>query len=327
VAKWKLYIDDSATHGSLVDKSYKPHMITFKGLLPITAAGSIIVRSSREDEIIRDLRFIRRKIRKNLKTDYLPDIHMRLMWGESLPIKDGQRPNPYLLATAQQRFSWARQVLHLLNKHNKMGNLFVFTVSSQIEILQKYILDVLENPELQIERSLIARKFSSKSAYKYYSSIFNPLTGLILQLLIAGNQFAEEKLGRMDVFYDTSGASKGFGLPEMYESARKFGYFRNIDKIEETDKNKHPLIQLADVVSFTANRTALGRYRNVRDPLYYDEGINKLFNGLDASSMIPNLKIDRVKLDRNYAQTQALIVHEYASQALRLIVMTGALNI
>lgn len=312
VAKWRMYIDDSATHGSVMGNDFQPIAPTSKGMMPVTTAGGILVPEHAETSIIADVRKLRRKIRRELDLDTLPELHMRLMWGKDLP----QKNNPYLLATAKQRLLWVKQGYDIIFRHGRRGHLKVAGVGLEIPQVQEVLGLYCAAPETQSEYAFIKKHFP-KATKGFYNVMFNPLVRMIMNLVIVGDYFCRRNAHRLNVYYDTSEASKGFTSIEGMEVMHSTRRFASLQGIHETSARESELMQLADFVAYRIFRGKLMRYRLEHQLAHStDAGMVEALRGRDLSVhglSLPNY----LKIESYHESLLAMLQVSYAAQIIR----------
>lgn len=128
-----MYLDDSASHGAVLDKQFQAIPTSNNGFMPVSTAGGILVQRNQEKRIIRDIEALRMEIQKVLKTDFLPELHMREMWGKDIK---KYKKNPYIPASLEQRAKWARSAYDIIFKYGKLGILKTCGVSLEVSSVQ-----------------------------------------------------------------------------------------------------------------------------------------------------------------------------------------------
>lgn len=313
MARWRMYIDDSASHGALLNKQFQRISTTDNGCQPITTAGGIIIPESAERNIRHDIVKLRRKIKWELGMPYLPPLHMRLMWGDRIP----QKKNDYFTygATKEQRARWVKHGYDIIYKYIRLNQLKVTGVSLEISQVQDVLLLYANDPETQKEYEFIKRHFP-KATKPFYDVMLNPLVRLIMNLVAAGDYHCRQTGNRLSVFYDTSEASKGFTTMEGMKVLRQVRRFESIDSINE-HSSEDDLMQLADLVAYRIFRGRLMRYRLQKGRSdHRDVGLDAALRNRSMND--GGLEIPRgLRLESYHESLFAMLQTAYAAENIR----------
>lgn len=314
-----MYMDDSATHGALMDKHLQPLPLNnINGGVPVTSAGGILVAQNAEAAITAEVRALRRRIKRALDLDFFPELHMRLMWGTNLPRKDGNRSNPYLLATPEQRLRWVKHGYDIIFKYGRTGQLKTIGISTDLLETQEVFKRYCEDQHTADEHSIL-KKYFPRAVGKFYSVMLNPLIRMVANLIVAGDYFCRTNGHRLDVFYDTSEASKGFAASDGINILHTQQRFRSVEKISELSPHDSELMQLADFVAYRIFRGKMLRYRKEHQLMpNTDEGMELAVRRRDMSKIGLELP-DGVQIESFHESLIAMLQIAYAAQPLRAL--------
>jgi DNA repair ATPase RecN len=178
-------IDDSGGLEALVD--WSGNLIS--GDQPITVLSMVFIRADRLEELNQKWNELRKSIQNELECNYLPAIHMRLMWGKNLKKAHRRRENAYAQASFKQISSWIYRALEIAYEFNR-EKAFSFLTShidrrTRSQVLQRY----LRNPKFRAEMLFIRENSygKHKTMYRKYHNIITspllPAMGSLLQHL------------------------------------------------------------------------------------------------------------------------------------------------
>lgn len=314
MGKWAMYLDDSASHGAVLNKRFEAIPTSNNGFMPVSTAGGILVQGSREKQIVRDIDTLRNEIQKVLKTDFLPELHMRHMWGKDVS-KD--RTNPYILASLEQRGKWVRMAYDIIFKHGQRGFLRTCGVALEITSAQDLFKIHHESEDGTAEYEII-KKYFPKATKAYYDVALNPLCRNITNMLAMANYFCFVEKTTVDVYYDTSNASKGFSTSEGMKILRENGHFPLITRFEESTPHDLSLLQLADVAQYNFFRKSLMEFRQKNMmPNATDEGMDIARRGRDTATIAMRGPHPELKLHSVHENQFAMLHAAYAAEKIR----------
>ncbi|UQN06806.1 hypothetical protein [Deinococcus sp. QL22] len=313
MANWKMYLDDSATHGAVIDENFKLRKVNnINGGVPITSAGGILVDESAERAIKRDVQRLREHIQRELRLPEPPELHMSEMWGNQLPVN-----SPYLKVDRKKILHWVRLGYDIIFKHGQAGSLRVIGVSLELPQVQEVLKSYCEDANTIAEREIL-KEYFPKATKTFYGIMLNPLIRMIMNLIVVGDDFASSNGHRLKVYYDTSEASKGFAFSEGMSIFQDLRRFESVDSIGESSPHINNLMQLADLAAYRVFRAKMIRYRvehNMRhatDPGMVLALRDRPFDSLGLH--IPNTKL---RMESVHESLFAMLQIAYASQSVR----------
>jgi hypothetical protein len=266
MSKYIAAIDDSGGGEPLVTWNGK----FVPGKHPISVLSVIFLNTKFQQEFEEKWLHIRKKIQRELKCEMLPPIHLRLMYGRTLPKEYRGFPNPYLKAkNFDQIVGWIEDAYRLIWTFSKVrGAIGWMTFSMSRSDLAKGMLAYHSKPELRAELRFLKEKTrlrrGTDPAEKYHKKISSPLIPLMIDLLLYLN-FAIDgwKSKSVDIIVDPFPDAHGFDTEEVLNCMRGIQQMNAITSIERTENaDEVSLVQAADLLGFFFFREQLFAYRN-----------------------------------------------------------------
>ena len=309
-----MYLDDSASHGAVLNKRFQVIETSNNGFMPVSTAGGIVVQRKHERQIVRDIEALRREIQKVLRTDFLPELHMREMWGKDIR---KYRNNPFIPVSMEQRAKWVRSAYDIIFKYGKQGILRTCGASLEISSAQDAFKQHYESEDGRDEYEII-RKYFPKATKQHYDVALNPLCRNITNMLAVANYFCVVEETTMDIYYDTSHASKGFSTSEGMKILRENGHFPLITGFEESTPHQLSLLQLADVAQYNFFRKSLMAFRRKNKlPNATDEGMDAVRRGRDTAAIAIRGPHPNLQLYSMHENQFAMLHTAYAAEKIR----------
>ncbi|NJK44260.1 MAG: hypothetical protein HC933_08215 [Pleurocapsa sp. SU_196_0] len=224
---------------------------------------------------------LRDEIKTQLSLDFHPDIHMRLMYGNTLPPKDHGNLNPYLHFNPSQRLYYIERALEIIQKYiysNKAQWIgIVVDKSIWAESTMIYYKSDLFKTEYSYLRGLPG---GSKGIRAYHNVVANPHVDLMARLFFQVDRYVQRRFRdkRAKVVYDANPSSKGLDVLTAIKIFRESGHFKSIVKIEESNRET-PLLQMADVCCYRVFRHSLMNYRKINDLDFSEDPIMNAWAG------------------------------------------------
>ena len=307
-----MYLDDSASHGAILDEGFESIPVQENGLIAVSTVGGIVVKRNAEARIIREIDSLRYRIQKSLALDDLPPLHMREMWGST----KADKKSPYFLATKEQCFRWVRAAYDIIFKYGELGLLKTCGVALEIPQAQEVLLQHYLTEDIQIENEIIRTVFP-KAADDYYNIVLNPLWRGIMNMIAIGNYYSETRHHNLDIYYDTSQSSKGFATSQGMQMLREVGHFPRIKTIEEASPKTSSLMQLADVAQYNFFRKKLIEYRVANKKRYaIDIGMDKARRFRNTSSIA--LEGTKMRVESLHERQFTMLQTVFGAQKIRI---------
>lgn len=194
-----------------------------------------------------------------LGIDAPPPIHLRLMWGKSLPRTYRGRPNPFLSASFEQIQAWVARAWAIVQEFvdRRQAGWFhgVLDRADAGAAMARYYRD----PAFRAEMAFL-RRHDAKLYRGYHRLATSPLLRLYTQALFNGERLAAA-VGRgttlrvlVDSFHDAHGIDEEATVRTMLPIAG-LRRFESVDRVHDADE--HGVIQAADLIGYSRFRTEL----------------------------------------------------------------------
>ncbi|MBB5234107.1 DUF3800 domain-containing protein [Deinococcus budaensis] len=269
--RYDLYIDDSGQAKSLVDWQGKP--IDDPKLRPFAVVAGVLVADARKPKLLADWLTLKARIRDELGLTYLPSIHMRLMWGRTLPpLEDraSKLPNPYLKASFQQICDWLEMAFELVHRHSTRGQHPLVYFEANDNNHQRRLSDqtYFSHPVSLAERQNLWKH--SKDMYRrFHNVVTNPMVGLLASVVFEANLYARRVHGHggqpLHVVFDRNPDAKGFDLLDALQGIQRLGHLSKLGSIVESHTRQDVLLEVADFHAYWINRIKQLEYERRHD--------------------------------------------------------------
>jgi hypothetical protein len=312
VARFLIAFDDSGGIEPLCDWAGDP----IAGDHPLTVLTGVFIDRAVEDEFTQNWNAPRARIGKELGTDP-PPIHLRLMWGRSLPTKYRRSHNPYLGTDFAHIMVWVGEALEIYRgfaKRRAMGAVSVNRVRAEAaESHTRFLKDKTFRAEMAF-----IRKRAGEKAYKgYHNAIVSPLIPLYTRILPGVNElmFATRSDG-IDVLIDSFADAHGIDAVEVVTEMKRVANLSSIGTVARvSDSDQQPLVQAADLLGFVLFRRDMAANRFMAEDLV----VRGLLEPPLPMNSITNANVDHI-VRRKYPDLwQRTLAMEYALARSRLL--------
>lgn len=218
-----------------------------------TVLSVVFIRSYKLEKFNQQWNQLRARIQSELKCEYLPPIHMRLMWGKDLKKMHRKKPNPYVNASFEQIQGWVRAALEIIyGFHRDPKMLNYYTTGKQRKDLAAPQIKYFSNPVYRAEMEFIKAHSRGNRMYKHYHNrITSPLLILFTQLLPWLDESMRGTHKTIALEVDQFSDSHGVDAVEVIETINSLGELSQIASVQKvTDPDETPLSQAADVVGY-----------------------------------------------------------------------------
>jgi len=297
VSRYIAALDDSGGIEPLLD--WNGNFI--EGAHPITSLSALIIKESARAEFDRKWNRLRLKIQRQLGCEVLPPIHLRIMYGRTLPKRYRGRDNPYLNADFENILGWIEDAYRLIWTFGRKTETLVWRTKSRTRRqLADMIVGVHENPQYKAELQFLKENSKSKRTknmgLRYYKRTVSPLILIMLEMFLNISEIVSEVKGKVvnfiiDPFEDAHGVDTG----EIIDVFRSTDGIDNIGTVTRADNaDEVPLVQAADLIGFMMFRKSLFEFRGEElDPL-----LDNIYRKYEFS--LPDLaKVDR-RIERKF---------------------------
>jgi hypothetical protein len=223
---------------------------------PITVLTGFFVDRTAQPEFEARWNAIRRETQEQLGCHTLPPVHLRLMWGRTLPPRYRDQPNPYLDADFGDIQRWVSRYWMVVDEFVKrrLAGWFSNTLHRReaAEAQRRY----LQHPEFGQEMRFIRAR--SRRLYRGYHRLTNsPLLMLYTRSLLYAAEIARATgpASIMDVLVDSFGDSHGIDAAETVATMKRIASLDHIGTVERvTDGDASAPVQAADLIGYTRFR-------------------------------------------------------------------------
>ncbi len=229
-----------------------PHAVCFSG-------ASIIV-SSELEQFEANWNSLCKSISDKLCLDYLPPIHLKLMWGTTKPKHEYSNiPNPYVGCSHEEIYGWVVAAFEILKEYerNKRCMWFLYTEERRKESsvgLQRYYASDEGKKEVAFLKKI------GGSGYRAYHVIAtSPLLITLGDLLYNINVLCARKYKTAEILLDNVEEYTGFdalSASQMLQNKIGLDKITSITKLNHggIEYRNHPLLQAADLRLFFRNK-------------------------------------------------------------------------
>ena len=247
---------------------------------------------------------LRAKIQRELGCHELPPIHMRLMYGRTLPRKYRGRRNPYLDASFEQILGWVEDAYRVVWTFGRRSRkLELGTVQNtrlqMAQPLQAYLRDPALRAELLFMEEQCRIVGKKRLAERYLKRVGSPLLALFREALIMVIEVLKEyRAHNVDLLIDSFHDSHGIDADDVVQGIQALEGLDGISSVQRVDADDIPLVQASDVMGWFAFRKRLFELRgSPPDPLLQGIAEKYPFGGLT------NAEMDKIKrrVGRNYS--------------------------
>ena len=233
----------------------------------LTVLAIIFIKTNHLPEFEERWIRLRQEIQNYLGCSELPPVHLRLMYGRTLPKSYRGKPNPYVQYRApfQKIVDWATKGVRIVaqfNARRQVLGTFIMLKPRQLayEPLGRYFDEPQFKAEMQFlkEHSVGVRK---NMALRYLNRMASPL----LPLLTDGILTLDEQMrlvGRKTVALkiDPFAEAHGLDVRSVLSAVNQVSELKQITSIEVmADSDNYPLSQAADLIGFANFRFHMSR--------------------------------------------------------------------
>jgi hypothetical protein len=227
---------------------------------PITCLTLLLLRTDAVDEFNERWLELRHEIREYLRCEQLPPIHLRIMYGRTLPATYRKGPNPYLGCPFEKIVEWVTKAFTLLEDFRQRDRVLHWTTlgdtrRSIAENLFTYFADPTLTAELRYlkEHSTGARKGMAK---RYLNRMASPLLPLLVRMIMQINEYMRQLGGKSAVLQvDRFAEAHGFDAQDILVAVNRISNLTHVSAIRiMEDGDDVQLSQGVDLVGFRAFR-------------------------------------------------------------------------
>lgn len=254
---FKIAIDESGGIEPVINyKTLRPHVNPFQ---THSYVGAAILNAEIEEEFNFLWNGLRQEIGNQLEIDYLPSIHMRLMWGKDRPRKHSGLPNPFLIPTNEQIFDWVNKALIISHKFSfdKQALRFRFMIQDRKQAGKRF-LHYYSHPVFEKEVKFL--KALHGPAYRRYHAIAtSPVVDSLGRILFETNYYLGLNRAKGDFLIDNNPDVAGYNLLSVLQVFKENGKLSNIVNVQTLQDmslsyEDIPLVQLIDLQTYLYNK-------------------------------------------------------------------------
>ena len=253
-------IDESGPYERLVNhKNFSVHYPPSND--PYFVLGIVALRSSQRTQFDKDWNDITAQIAEALKLDYLPPIHLRLMWGDRKPYwlnKQRGLENPYKWAEREQVKEWVEKAFKVVDKYQREGSLRWFTYHDNVTAIAAQWERYFEHGTFKKEFEYLKSQVGAKPIRHYLAAVSSPLIHGLSKSMVFLTQsipYSFSEVPMVGVLFDNTQDLVGF------ETTKALQYFLNrsrevnyvvLGRLEDAGVayEQFPLMQASDLVGF-----------------------------------------------------------------------------
>ncbi len=254
--------------------------IFIPGRFPITLAAYVIMKNDALPEFNDRWLKLRREIQSALKTEDLPPIHLRLMYGITQPPEHHKKRNPYLDASFEQIQRWIHtslQIARFFSRRTRVLGIFhSYKIREEhLSSINAYFGDPKMVAELLFLKEHSKGKKRREMARKYLNKAWSPLLPLVTDNFLSVNETMRYIGGKsVAIKVDRFADSHGVDAVEVLRAIQKVSELEFIESIERVDEDTSNLNQLADLIAFVRFREMMQKHGFIEP----DDVLRRLFN-------------------------------------------------
>lgn len=202
---------------------------------------------------------LRTQIKLDLSATCLPPIHMRLMYGKTLPEKHGVLLNPYRHA------DFAEQIMPWLNYAKAL--MFYYSTGRGPIVEQQYVgpryafysefCKIMTRTKLWKDLRYLKKHY--KAGYRFaVSRLSSPIPRTLGRLLGLINEHLRLEGKTAIIIYDKFNVSQGVTDATVDEVINRLGFSHIVATYKVDSSDNVPLVQATDVYAYTMHRMNLG---------------------------------------------------------------------
>lgn len=221
--------------------------------------ASVLLDPAALDELNGRWSHLTRRIQRTLRTAQPPEIHLRQMWGKTLPTKN----NPYLGAQFRDIRAWLNEarniIVSLMRQANTVSVYAEFANREDFaESLAHYYRDPAFAPEFAFFRAH-KTKGTTGALYKTYHSITSsPLVRHLADILWRIDEdLAANTNGTASVLVDRFSGTAGIDAKAVLDASKNLAGLSRIAEITQVVGPNPPISQVADFFAYSFNRLLL----------------------------------------------------------------------
>jgi len=314
ITDYYVAVDESGGIEVLVD--WKGQII--QGDHPIVLVNALLLKKSSLKQFESEWEELRKDIAAHTASNELPPIHLRLMYGRSLPTKYRDKPNPYLGIDFSNICDWIAKGLAIIHRYNVRRELFSITFLKNRRDLAESPAEFLTHPQFSREMALLRNQLGNKAYKLYHNMAFSALLYPLFMLIFGINEQLRHLGNRHGhIWVDPSPSSRGIDLLQSFNQMRELGHLEcvSVERIEDADKNS--LLQASDLVGFLLFRRRLMEYRKEEGLGHGTDPIVEAILQKYPLSKPGKLNIGHVAYRRGFHQLAQILHYEMAYNAVR----------
>lgn len=262
MSRFLLAFDDSENIESLCTWSGDP----IAGDHPIVLLTGFYLREEAAGEFNAEWADLRASIQQELGCENPPPIHLRLMWGKSLPRKYRGAANPYLQSNFNKIKQWVGQAWDIVSRFIARREAGWFVAEGIRENMSRAMPAYFQHPDYSRELRILRKALGNKGYRAYHRLTTSPLLPLYTRSLTYANTLADTQRPALDmnVLVDAFSDSHGIDELETVEVIRKIGNLQNIATVTRIDDSDNsPAVQAADLIGYCEFRQHLERIKAI----------------------------------------------------------------
>jgi hypothetical protein len=254
---FKIAVDESGGVEPVIHfKTLQPHINPFQ---THSFVGAAILNAELEEEFNKDWQSLRQEMANYLGLDYLPSIHMRLMWGIDRPRRHGGLPNPFLHVSNEQIFLWVEKALNISHKFGfeKQGLRFRFMIQERKKAANGF-MRYYNHPNFSKEVKFL-KELHGPAYRRYHTIATSPVVDSLGRILFETNHFLTLNHAYGDFLIDNNPDVAGYNLLRVLQVLKEQGKLANVMAVQTLQDMKLnytdiPLVQLIDLQTYLYNK-------------------------------------------------------------------------
>lgn len=270
-------IDDSGTAKSVVDW----HGNLIPATFPFVGLASVLLDPDALDELNGRWNHLMSKLQRSLKTPEPPEVHLRQMWGKTLPTKN----NPYLGTRFRDIRAWLTEARNIILSLMRDADTFsVYTEFANRESFAKGLSSYYRDPAFAPEFAFFRAhktKGTTGALYKTYHSITSsPLVRNLADILWRIDEdLTANTNGMASVLVDRFSGTAGIDAKAVLDASKNLAGLSRIAEINQVNSPNPPISQVADFFAYSYNRLLLMENELIRRDAQFLEVVSPfMFN-------------------------------------------------
>jgi hypothetical protein len=251
---------------------------------------------------------LRDDIQSSLGSDWVPPIHLRLMWGKTVKRRTRGRDNPYVDATFDDIKAWVSRAWGIVDTFVRAKRAGWYWTMASRDALAQGNVRFVSHPQFAAELEFIQR-YKARLFREYHRTIMSPLLPLFAEALLWVNELmmTQPHGTKTDILVDSFPESHGLDVLETVHEIKRVGRLDGIGAVSRIENaDEEPLVQAADLIGFCRFRNEMATLGHIN----HDIALARIGGKRRGQSIsVANIRQRLTQRDRRQSQAESLTMH------------------